>query len=384
MLGALLSAVVLVAMSGCAAEKKDTPAGEIKIGASIELSGATQVLGATFEKALNLKVKQINDAGGVGGRKIKLIIRDNQTKPDVGLANVNHFIDNEKVSAIISGGCSACIVNAKATATTKKTPVIALGSASGITAPSDPNTKYVFKISPNPAEDADAIVNELHRKGIKKIGLISVQNVYGQDGKAKVTEKAKAKGIEIVAAEEFGQDDKDMTIQVGKVVAKEPEAVVVWAVMPAAGLIAQALQTAKYPAGQVYLDAGAGAELFVKGAQSASEGTHMVFPGILAINDAVATTPQVTAQKAWFRDYSAAYGTYSGFASFGADAVQMIADAVKSTGTTDPDKIRDALEKAQLDGMTGPIKMTAENHSGLQAEALKIVVVRNGEWRLAS
>ncbi|MEV6527027.1 ABC transporter substrate-binding protein [Longispora sp. NPDC051575] len=379
---ALLSLSVAAGMAGCAAEDKKAPAGEIKIGASLELSGATASIGTTFEKALKLKVKQINDAGGVNGRKINLIIRDNRTDPAEGVKNVNHFIDNEKVSAIITGGCSACVMGAKAAANTKKVPIIALGAASAITNPVS-EAKFVFKIAPNPAEDADVIVNELARKNITKIGLISVKNVYGQDGKAQVTAKAQAKGIQVVAAEEFNQDDKDMTVQVSKLVEKNPQAIVAWAVMPAAGLIAQSLSTAKFTGG-VYLDAGAGAELFVKGAQDAAENTYMVFPGILAINDAVATTPQVTAQKAWFKDYSTAYGNYSGFASFGADAVSLVAEAVKKTGNTDPEKLRDAFETIQLDGMTGPIKMTAENHSGLQPDALKIVVVKNGEWRLAS
>ncbi|GIG57316.1 branched-chain amino acid ABC transporter [Longispora fulva] len=379
---ALLSLAVVAGMAGCAAEDKKAPAGEIKIGASLELSGATASIGTTYEKALKLKVDQINKAGGVNGRKINLVIRDNRTDPAEGLKNVNYFIDNEKVAAIIGGGCSNCIIPAKPVAAAKKVPIIALGAASGITNPIA-ESKFVFKISPNPVEDATVIVNELQRKGVTKIGLISVKNVYGQDGKKNVTELAQAKGIQVVAAEEFNQDDKDMTVQVSKIVEKKPDAIVTWAVMPAAGLIAQALSTAKFSGG-VYLDAGAGAELFVKGAQDAAENTFMVFPGILAINDAVATTPQVTAQKAWFKDYSTAYGNYSGFASFGADAVSMIAAAVTKTGSTDPEKLRDAFETIQLDGMTGPIKMTAENHSGLQADALKIVVVKNGEWRLAS
>ncbi|WP_412541648.1 ABC transporter substrate-binding protein [Longispora sp. K20-0274] len=379
---ALLSLAVTAGMAGCAAEDKKAPAGEIKIGASLELSGATASIGTTYEKALKLKVKQINDGGGVNGRKINLIVKDNRTDPAESVKNVTAFIDNDHVSAIISGGCSACAISAKATATQKKTPMIALGAASGITNPIT-ESKYIFKISPNPAQDADVLVSELQRKGIGKIGLISVKNVYGQDGKKNITELAANKGIQVVAAEEFNQDDKDMTVQVAKVVEKKPDAVVVWAVMPAAGLIAQALNTAKFGGG-VYLDAGAGAELFVKGAQDAAENTFMVFPGILAINDAVATTPQVTAQKAWFKEYSTVNGNYSGFASFGADAVSMIAAGVTKTGSTEPDKLRDAFETIQLDGMTGPIKMTAENHSGLEKDALKIVVVKNGEWRLAS
>ncbi len=374
--------MVVLGMVGCSAEEEKPSSEEIKIGASIELSGATASIGTAYERALKLKVEQINKAGGVEGRKINLVIRDNQTNPDEGLKNIIHFIEKEKVSAVISGGCSACVVNAKAFANEKKVPIIALGSASAITTPID-QSKFIFKIAPTPAEDADGIIAALKRKGAKSIGLISVKNVYGQEGKAQITAKAKAAGIEIAGAEEFGPEDKDMTNQVGKLVANTPDAIVAWAVMPAAGLIAQEIRATKFTGG-VYLDAGAGAELFVQGAQGAAEGTFMVFPGILAINDAVATIPQVAAQKVWFKDYASTYGHYSGFASFAADAVQMIADAAAETNGTNPERLRDELEQMALDGTTGPIRMAPENHSGLQPEALKILVVKNGEWRLAS
>ncbi len=379
---ALLTASVAAAMSGCAASetKSGSGKGDIKIGASIELSGPTASIGTTYDKALKLKVKQLNDAGGVDGRKIDLIVRDNQTNPAEGLKNVNEFIDNDHVAAIISGGCSACIINGKATANEKKVPVIALASASAITNPPE-KSQYIFKIAPNPSQDAAVIVNDLKAKGVHRIALISVNNVYGQDGQKQVSSLAQAAGINVVDTEHFDQADKDMQVQVGKMVAARPDAVVAWSVMPAAGIIASELKDAKF-AGKVYLDAGAGAELFVKGAQAKAEGTYMVFPSIMAINDVVATTPQVTAQKDWYKAYTSEYRTYSGFASFAADAVQMIANAVHDTNGTDPQKIRDDLDKMSLDGMTGPIKMTSTDHSGLQPDALKILVVRNGEWRL--
>lgn len=375
----LLPLTLTAALTGCT--KKQAPLEEIRIGASIELSGSTASVGTIYEKALKLKVAQINQTGGIGGRKIRLIIKDNRSDPNEALRNINQLIDDDQVSAIISGGCSACIINAKEVANTKQVPVIALASASAITSPIG-KSRYIFKLSPSPAEDAEVIIAELKRKGIKSIGLITVKNVYGQEGKAQVLTKAAAAKI-YVKNEEFDPDDRDMTPQVNRLVAGRPGAIVVWAVMPAAGLITQAIRTAKYQ-GKVYLDAGAGADLFVRGAQDTAENTHMVFPGIVAINDAVATTPQVAAQKLWVKDYATKYGSYAGLASFGADAIQLIAHAVHTTGGTDPRQLRDEIEKTSLDGISGPIKMTPDNHSGLQAEALRIVVVKNGEWRLAS
>ncbi|MET7751650.1 ABC transporter substrate-binding protein [Micromonospora sp. NPDC005367] len=378
-----VATALAVVVSGCAADEQaqDESKGDIVIGANLELSGPTASIGTTYKKALDLKVKQLNDSDAAGGRKIRLVVRDNRTDNNTSVANVNHFIKNENVTAVISGGCSACIVPAIPTITENKVPTIALASASAITSPVA-ERRYVFKISPNPAEDAQVIGAELKRKNLGTVGLLYVNNVYGQDGEKAVTQEAAKVGVKVVHEEQFGQADTNMTIQVSKIVAAKPAAVVIWAVMPAAGLIVKALRDAGYP-GAVYLDAGAGAELFVKGTGDAAEGTNMVFPKVLAVNEIDASTPQGAAQKQWVTAYQSANGPYSGFASFAADALQTIVDAVQKADSTDREKVRDNIEAAQFDGVSGPLHFTAENHSGLTPEALGILVVRQGDWHLA-
>jgi branched-chain amino acid transport system substrate-binding protein len=109
----------------------------------------------------------------------------------------------------------------------------------------------------------------------------------------------------------------------------------------------------------------------------------MVFTQILAIDDVLATTPAKAARKQWFRDYTSRYGTYSGVAAFAADATDLIADAVERAGD-DRSRIRDILETSQIDGLSGPIRLTPDNHSGLMPQALALLVARSGRWRLAS
>jgi branched-chain amino acid transport system substrate-binding protein len=375
-----LSAALALSLAGCAAAEEE-PAGagngDIVVGASLELSGPTASIGSTYKKALDLKLKEINDSGVLKGRKLRLVVRDNRTDNNTSVSNVNQFAHNDKVTAIITGGCSACVAAAIPAITENKVPAIALASASAITNPVA-QRRYVFKISPNPDQDATVIVDELKRRDVGTIGLLHVDNVYGQEGQKSVADGAAKAGIEVAADEQFGQADTNMAVQVSKIVAAKPDAVVVWAVMPAAGIIVKGLKDAKYP-GPIYLDAGAGAELFVKGTGAAAEGTNMVFPRILAAGD----LPAGAAQKKWVDAYQAAYGPpYSGFASFAGDALQVIVDAVNKTGGTDPEKIRAAIENTQLDGLSGALRFTPDNHSGLLPDALAVLTVRQGEWRL--
>ncbi len=107
----------------------------------------------------------------------------------------------------------------------------------------------------------------------------------------------------------------------------------------------------------------------------------------MVIDDVIATTPAKAARRQWFQDYTARFGGYNGFSSFAADAVQLIADAALraggAAGQVDRDGIRDVLETSQLDGLSGPIRMTPDNHSGLMPQALTTLVARGGRWRLA-
>lgn len=388
-----LTCATALATAGCAADESSSDnsarsdgsssgaRGEITIGASLELSGPTQSIGTAYKNALDLEVAKLNRKGVLGGRKIKLIIKDNQTKPDQNILNVNDLIKNDHVTAVISGGCSACTVPATGIVEKQKIPMIALSSASAVTEPVA-QRQYTFKISPNPSQDAAVLLASLKAKGVKSIGLLNVDNPYGQDGRASVTELAKKQGIEVLSTQQFGQDDKDMSVQTKKLSALHPDAIVVWAVMPAAGIIAKNLKDTGFKGG-VYLDAGAGAELFVKGAQDAAEGTHLVFPQVLAINDVTSDTPQVRVQKQWYKEYTAKYGAYSGFASFAGDALIMLTHAIERAQSTDGAKVRNSLENLGFDGLSGRIQNSPAQHSGLQQKALAVLEVKNGQWHLS-
>lgn len=141
--------------------------------------------------------------------------------------------------------------------------------------------------------------------------------------------------------------------------------------------------------GQLFFDAGAAGDLFLEGAGGqAAENTTMVFSQTMVIDDVIATTPAKAARKQWFRDYTARFGGYYGSSSFAADALQLITDAAVRSGSTtentNRDGLRDVLETSQLDGLSGPIRMTPDNHSGLMPQALSMLVARGGRWRLAS
>ena len=164
----------------------------------------------------------------------------------------------------------------------------------------------------------------------------------------------------------------------------EPDAVVVLAFAAMAAQIGKDLRDLRYK-GRLFLGGASADSLFLTGtAASALDGAGLVFTPTLVSDDIIATSPAKATRMAWFRDYLSKYGTYAAYASFPADAVQLVVQAINQVDGTDRDALRTAIETSNMDGLSGPIRLTPANHSGLMPQAVTMLVAANGRWRLAS
>jgi branched-chain amino acid transport system substrate-binding protein len=369
-------------VSGCGADQTDSAAGEIRIGVSIELSGTGAAIGPAHRNALTLVADDINRRGGVlGGQRIKLIIKDNKSDPNQSLQLAKDFVDKDKVAAVIGGGASPTTLSIVDTMEQRKVPLVSMGSSDAIVSPIG-QRKFVFKTPPNPGPVMDVMLREFKAHGISRVGLLAVGDAYGDSGVKAVREGTDREAVTLVGVERFAPGDRDYTAQLTKLIEQRPDALVVWSIMPWAGHAARNIQDLGFT-GRTYFDSGAGAEQFVKDANAASEGMYMVHPTVLAANQITATTPSALAQKEFFTRYTQKYGTFSGFASYSADALNLIVTAIEQAGTTDHQKVRDALEKLSYDGLTGSFQFGPANHGGVSGDALTVLTVRNGGWVVA-
>lgn len=377
---ASLTALTLVGLAGCqlAEPLKDTR--DIVIAADLELSGATAAVGNAYDRALRLKVEQINARGLLGGRKIKLNVHDNRSDKTLSLTNVAEYANSPDVVAIITGGCNECATATANIINEKRIPAISLAPANVVTPVSD--HRYIFKVGPNPQDNAVALVRELTRNGAKTVGLLTTDDAYGEDGVSTLTAELKKAGIQIRGQAKFKATDTDLSQPVQRVVSGKPDALILWAYPNQASLAAVSAHEARY-AGKILFDMAAAGDLFLTGqAAAATNNAIMISTQTMAIDDIIANTPAKAARKQWFRDYTSRYGGYYGYASFAADAVQLVADAVETAGNTNRDRIRDVLETTRMDGLSGPIRITPDNHSGLMPQGLSVLVARSGRWRL--
>ena len=373
------SALVVTALAGCDSDSEASGKTDVVIGADLASGSA---MDTAYARALQLRVEQLNASGQLGDYNLVLRIQDNKSDVTASLRNISTLADDASVAAVITGGCSECAVGAAKTINDKRVPTIALAPAEEVSTPVE-SRRYLFKLGPNPRDSAAALAAELVRTRTKSVALLYSDDLSGKGGRGHMVKELNKAGIDVTNQLPVKPTATDVTQTVGTLTDTEPDALVIWTGADQATLAATSAKTAQYK-GRVYFDAAAAGDLFLpQEAATATNNTTMVFTQILAIDDVIATTPAKAARKQWFRDYTSRYGSYSGVASFGADAVSLIAGAVAKAGPN-RQRIRDILETSQTDGLSGPIRMTPDNHSGLMPQALTLLVARSGRWRLLS
>ncbi|MFF5080204.1 ABC transporter substrate-binding protein [Actinoplanes sp. NPDC000266] len=372
--------LLVAGAAGCSSDDGQPKASEvITIAADLDNSSAVDI---AYARALQLRIEQVNASGQLGDRQLKLTTQDNRNDPTSSMRNIGAFADDPSVAAIVSGACDQCVVGAAKTINDKKVPTISLGASEEVVNPVS-SRRYIFKIGPNSADNASAMVSELSKAKTKNIAILYSDDLYGRGAQRALFAKLTGTGITRQAARAVKPTATDITQAIGTLADGNPSAIVVLTAPDLAQLAAVNLKQVGFK-GRVYFDAAAAGDLFIPAAaSSATNNVRMVFTQILAIDDVIATTPAKSSRKQWFRDYTSRYGSYSGVAAFAADAVDLVADAVARVGA-DREGIRDILETSQVDGLSGPLRLTPDNHSGLMPQALTVLVARAGRWRLAS
>ena len=376
----IIVSTLVAAAAGCGSgDDSGGNVTDVVIGADLTVGSAVDT---AYARALQLKIEQLNASGELAGRRLVLRIQDNRADTTSSLRNIGTFADDPQVAAIITGSCGDCVVDASKTINDKRIPTIALAPGDDVSNPIA-DRRYVFKLGTNPADSATALVSELTRNKITKVALLYTDGLYGHDGDVAMRKSLTKAGITVTQSQTVRSAATDISQAVATLTADQPEALVAVTSPDQTALAATSAKAAGFT-GRLYFDAGAAGDTFVpQQATAAMNNATMVFTQILAIDDVVATTPAKASRQQWFRDYTSRYGSYSGLASFAADAVDLIAGAVARVGG-DRERIRDILETSQTDGLSGSIRLTPDNHSGLMPQSLTLLVVRSGRWRIAS
>lgn len=215
--GVLGAAAAMAMLAG--ASTSATAAEPVKIGLVAALSGQSAKSGEAITRGLTMAIEEINETGGVlGGRKIELIRRDDESNPAKGQTAARELIHREDVAVFFGGLDSPVSLAIVPVANKAKTPFMGVwAAATGITRNgADPN--YIFRVS---AVDAivDRALLEYGKKeyGTTKAGLILINNPWGESNEEGMHEAVKeVDGVDIVGVEKFENKDVDVVPQLSR------------------------------------------------------------------------------------------------------------------------------------------------------------------------
>jgi branched-chain amino acid transport system substrate-binding protein len=382
----MLVALALAAgvAAGCGGDDDAaSDSGPIKIGVNVELSGPASVLGRAYADAAKLRARLLNEQeGGIMGRPIELVVSDNRSDQTEALTLTQELTEREDAVAMIGPGTSPTSLAAMSAILRSGAPTFSLGSAEAIVSPAAERPN-VFKTTPDGTVAAQAIADDLERRGLRRVGLLSTNNPYGDDGLQAVERLAEEGVIDLVAAEKFEEEDPDTTPQLRRLLDADPDALIVWAIPPGAPTVRRDAVEKLDVDVPMYFDSGAGAELFLVLAGASAEGARVAQPRSLVWNLVPDDHPLAGELKEFGSAYTGEYGEMSGFAGYAWDSVGMLKAAMESARSTEPRKVVAALEGLRdYPGVSGDLEFSPERHSALSADDLVILEVRAGAWTL--
>jgi branched-chain amino acid transport system substrate-binding protein len=202
----------------------------IKIGADGSLTGATANFGTGMKRGIEICQKEFNDAGGYQGQKVDITVLDDQVKPEIAVANITRFLQQDKVIAIIgpvnSGNALAFIPKTEEAEVPVIVPIstsvqVVYVDAQGQPSPiyGDPGVKprkWVFRSSMQDNFQVETILGYAKSKGWDAIGLMNDTTGYGTASKQTADKLIPAGGFKILANETYNVGDTDMTSQLQK------------------------------------------------------------------------------------------------------------------------------------------------------------------------
>ena len=355
----------------------------IKVGLVAALSGQSAKSGEGITRGLTIAIDEINARGGLlGGRKVELVRRDDESNPSKGQTAARELIDKEGCVALFGGIDSPVSLAIVPIVTAAHVPFVSVwAAATNITRNgTDPN--YVFRVSAVDVLVDKALINyAIAAFKAKSLGLMLVNNSWGESNFSGLTDAAKAAGLTIAGTEKFDDKDVDMAPQLQRLRAAKADAIILVGNAAPGAQVVKALQRAAWTV-PVISHWGISGGRFAELAGSWANRVHFVqtYSFFGPLND---VGKKVVAElKAKYPDVkdvgdiTPPVGVANAY-----DAMQLTALAIDKAGSTDGAKIRAGF--LAIDNYAGLIKtydhpFTEANHDAL-TENDYVMVRYNGE-----
>ena len=379
----LVVALIAVGCIGCGGEEEET----YKVGAVFSTTGPASNLGVPEKQTVEMMVDQINDAGGINGRLLEVIVYNTETSAEKCATMVNRLIVQDNVLAIIGPSTSGESLAILDTVTTAKIPLVSCAANIGIVQPVE-ERYWIFKTPQTDKEAVTEIYIYLEQQGFSNIAIITDTSGFGAAGKVFLIADAADYGLTIVDDQTFTSGDTTMQSQLTHIKGTDAEAVICWATDKESAVVALDMQTLHMDIPLVCSHGIANMD-FIEQAGTAANG--VIFPAgkLLIIDDVPATDPQKEVLTKYKADFEALHGegTINTFGGHAYDALSIVVIALEGMeeGLSLADAraaVRDGLENdvKNWPGTGGVFTMSPTNHLGMAPGSLAMIEIVDGEW----
>lgn len=355
---------------------------DITIGISLPLTGPASGLGIPMNNYIKLWPTEI------AGEKLKVIVLDDATDPTKGVSNAKKFVTEDKVDIIMGSAATPVAIAMADTAAESGTPQF-MFSPAVLPAGKD---YWAFRLPQGNAVMAHAMIEHMKKTGVKTVGFLGYTDAYGEswlnDFKA---QSQLLGGPQIVAVERFARADTSVTGQALKLVAANPDAMLIvasgsGAAMPHKGIVERGYK------GKIYQTHAAASRDLVRVGGKDVEGAFVTSGPAVIPEQLPANHPSKALAADFVAKYEKAYGAgnRNQFAGHAYDAIvvleKVVPVALKKAKPGSKEfraAIRDAVETMGRTVVShGVLNYTKDNHWGFTTETGVILKVVNGDWKV--
>ncbi|HET8594475.1 MAG TPA: branched-chain amino acid ABC transporter substrate-binding protein [Intrasporangium sp.] len=349
----------------------DNNKGDIILGMATPLSGSSAAIGPYMKNGAQLAVNEINEKGGVLGRKLKLVVEDEACDPKTAAAAAAKLV-SEGTQVSVGGYCSSATLPTLSIFGKANIPMIIPAANSNDLLKG--NNKNVFLLNGTGAQQAQAAVDFMKKSGVKGVALVDDNTSYSKDITTRTAQDAQADGgVKVVSQQSVTAGESDYSAAVTAIMRANPDFVYWTGYYQEGGLIIKQLKAAGYKGKIMVADGSVDKQLITIAGQANAQGVYAT----------MTQTPQtIPGGEAWISKYKAAFNADPGpYSTQSYDAVRVAAEAIKNAGSTDGQKVITALEN--INGFkifSGNLKFTPEHT--LSEGGFDILVVKGDQFVL--
>jgi branched-chain amino acid transport system substrate-binding protein len=380
-IGVIFVAAWIVVAAAAADAPPAQAADPIRIGAIFSVTGPASFLGEPERNTVKMLEEDLNKAGGLLGRKLEIIVYDDESDATKAVTAVDRLLKRDRVVAIVGPSTSGSTLAVVSKVEEAKVPLVSCAAAKKIV---EPVKRWVFKVAASDILAVKKIFADLKQRGLTKVAILTASDAYGAGGREDIKELAPRTGITLVADEVFGPKDTDMTAQLTRIKGTAAQAIIVWGTNPGPAVIARNRAQLRI-ATPLYMSSGVASKKFIELAGPDSVAGILLPAGRLLVEGQLpGSHPQKKILSGYIKEYEKRFAQpVSTFGGHAWDAVMVVAQAIRNGASAEPAAIRDALEKIRgFYGTAGEFNFSPEDHSGLTEDAFAMIRIAKGDWEM--